>query len=1062
MSRYYLDGDTYVIEGFDELPTFSSFLPGLAGIKGIPIWVYYTNRGQGINSFGIHNKSNAIMEFNPANTAYENTAIKGFRTFIKCDGIYFEPFFTLDESAKRNLYIRKNSIVLEEINSRFGIKMQVKYYVLPQDSIGALVRKVRIENLDNCPREVEVIDGMPKIIPYGIENGAYKEMSNLLKSWTEIKNLQNQVPYYTMRSSSDDSAEVSEVEGGYFYLTVKEGQIFPVIYDGEVIFGQDTSLVNPVSFMKESVARLKEKKQCFYNKIPAGFTLLKKGIGSHEDLNFTSMIGFASSPDQINEKLSDIVREDYFAKKEALADTIVDELTADIKTKTGKPVFDQYMEQCYLDNFLRGGYPFIFNKEKNKSVVHLFSRKHGDPERDYNFFSIAGEYYSQGNGNFRDVNQNRRNDVFFKKDIGDFNIKTFYQLIGIDGFNPLEVRPSTFTVKPELKVEVEKLLQENITDHVEKLETILKDDFTPGMIANCIARFHIPLVMGEDAFLEAILNCCNQNIEAGFGEGYWSDHWGYNLDLIENYLSIYPEKEKALLFKDNTYRFYNTPARVLPRSETYVFNSKKEVRQYGSLIHDEEVVDQKGFRKNGTNWLKTKKGEYVQTNLMVKLISLSLNKFASLDSYGMGVEMDGGKPGWNDAMNGIPGLFGSGMAETFELKRVISFIIKTITKEETLVLPVEVNEFLEGVVSSLSQAKVEGWSDFMYWDTVATIKEDFRKKVRLTLNGATLERNTADLLNYFQMFLQKLDSGIKKACALGNGIVPTFFTYRAKEFESVVNEEGKPVISHYGLPKAKVKAFEVDPLPAFLEGPARMLGIVKDYEEAKRLHSKVKTSDLYDKKLGMYKTSVPIDHISMENGRIRAFTAGWLERESVFLHMEYKYLLAMVKAGLWEQYYEELPNTMVAFRDPQVYGRSILENSSFIASSVNPDISVHGRGYVARLSGSTTEALSLWLAMFLGDSIFTYENNQLVLHLEPKLAGWMFDEAGEASFRFMSSTTIVYRNESRKATYGTDGAVIKKIIICDTNEEVRGNSITGEMAERIRDGEIGKIIAYLD
>jgi hypothetical protein len=30
-------------------------------------------------------------------------------------------------------------------------------------------------------------------------------------------------------------------------------------------------------------------------------------------------------------------------------------------------------------------------------------------------------------------------------------------------------------------------------------------------------------------------------------------------------------------------------------------------------------------------------------------------KFSTLDPYGMGIEMEGGKPGWNDAMNGLPG-----------------------------------------------------------------------------------------------------------------------------------------------------------------------------------------------------------------------------------------------------------------------------------------------------------------------------------------------------------------------------------------------------------------------
>ena len=51
-------------------------------------------------------------------------------------------------------------------------------------------------------------------------------------------------------------------------------------------------------------------------------------------------------------------------------------------------------------------------------------------------------------------------------------------------------------------------------------------------------------------------------------------------------------------------------------------------------------------------------------------------KFSTLDPYGMGVEMEGNKPGWNDSMNGLPGLFGSGMSETYELKRLIAFIIK--------------------------------------------------------------------------------------------------------------------------------------------------------------------------------------------------------------------------------------------------------------------------------------------------------------------------------------------------------------------------------------------------
>lgn len=55
-------------------------------------------------------------------------------------------------------------------------------------------------------------------------------------------------------------------------------------------------------------------------------------------------------------------------------------------------------------------------------------------------------------------------------------------------------------------------------------------------------------------------------------------------------------------------------------------------------------------------------------------VSLAVIKFATLDPLGMGVEMEGGKPGWNDAMNGLPGLLGSGTPETFELLRLLRFL----------------------------------------------------------------------------------------------------------------------------------------------------------------------------------------------------------------------------------------------------------------------------------------------------------------------------------------------------------------------------------------------------
>ena len=76
----------FAIDHCQKKPTFSSFLPGIAGPKGIPAWVYYNNRGQGVCSFGAENRDHAIMEFCPAHVGYQNNARTGFRTFVKVNG----------------------------------------------------------------------------------------------------------------------------------------------------------------------------------------------------------------------------------------------------------------------------------------------------------------------------------------------------------------------------------------------------------------------------------------------------------------------------------------------------------------------------------------------------------------------------------------------------------------------------------------------------------------------------------------------------------------------------------------------------------------------------------------------------------------------------------------------------------------------------------------------------------------------------------------------------------------------------------------------------------------
>ena len=76
-------------------------------------------------------------------------------------------------------------------------------------------------------------------------------------------------------------------------------------------------------------------------------------------------------------------------------------------------------------------------------------------------------------------------------------------------------------------------------------------------------------------------------------------------------------------------------------------------------------------------------------------------------------------------------------------------------------------------------------------------------------------------------------------------------------------------------------------VPYFLEGPVRYLKLKTGKEKKAKLYEQVRHSDLYDEKLSMYKVNASLQNASFELGRARAFTPGWLENESIWLHMEY-------------------------------------------------------------------------------------------------------------------------------------------------------------------------------
>ena len=91
------------------------------------------------------------------------------------------------------------------------------------------------------------------------------------------------------------------------------------------------------------------------------------------------------------------------------------------------------------------------------------------------------------------------------------------------------------------------------------------------------------------------------------------------MDLIESYLSLYPEKLKELFWEKKVFNFFLNDFYVLPREARYVL-TPAGVRQYHSLAEaDKEVkAKAKGYKLRGQDG----HGEVYTTSLLVKLICL--------------------------------------------------------------------------------------------------------------------------------------------------------------------------------------------------------------------------------------------------------------------------------------------------------------------------------------------------------------------------------------------------------------------------------------------------------
>jgi hypothetical protein len=695
------------LEDYDAKPSFASFLPAVAGVYGIPVWSFYINRGQGVASFGFKSKEFPILEFNAANKAYQLTPYIGFRTFMKGtrggESFNVEPFSpantrnlesdeSQDDLPKRVMFIGPNEFEIKEIDATNGITTSVKYIVLPEEDFGALVRRTNFTNSGDTPLTISALDGLAKLEPVGGKiDWALKNMGRTLEGWMGVYQAGEgtTMPYYRMSTETADSASVKIELAGHYLLsfietTDSDAELLPIIYDTNAVFGRDSSLTHADGFNDNTVTELVNKPQYGQARTSSGFAAIEElTLQPGESVSVVSFYGKVDHIEDVKPIADHITKAGYVGGKFDQARTMINDLTSSVETNTTSHLFDGAVRQMFLDNSLRGGMPQIlgdvdedakysnYDEDERVKVFHVFSRIHGDLERDYNAFFIDDTYFSQGHGNFRDVAQNRRDDVTFTPRIGSFDVQMFLSFIQADAYEPLTVEAVLYYIKdPNVGAQI---AGESTSDpaSAETLTNILNGGpYRPGQLFKLIEQLGVVISLPKEDFINRITAASDELAMATFGQGYWGDHWDYYLDLINSYLAIYPDGEESLMY-DRKLRYFFSTASVKPRSEkyivTYTFDGKsKHILQLDSTVFDtDKEKEQEEFRSTKTGilgteayWQRTPEGEVFESSPIAKIFLLGATKFATRDAYGMGVEYEGGRPGWNDAMNGLPGMVG--------------------------------------------------------------------------------------------------------------------------------------------------------------------------------------------------------------------------------------------------------------------------------------------------------------------------------------------------------------------------------------------------------------------
>lgn len=651
-------------------------------------WLFISSNG-GLSA-GRKNAEFALFPYYTDDKITEFADITGSKTIfqVRFDNktLVWEPFserFNEQYNLTRNLYknFYGNKIIFEEIHNDLQLTFR---YQWNSSNLFGFVKKSEIINHSNTDYTITVLDGLQNIMPQGVSSDLQSSTSNLVDAYKRNElHIESGLGIYALSAIIVDKAEPSEalkanvvwslgVKNPTYLLSSKQlpafrklqklenetdnkGEKGAYFISNELFLPQNTSkdwkFIANVNQDQSQVVQLCDS--IMYDKT------LEKQIVQDVELGKQNLIALNASADGLQFTADKLIDTRHFANTlfNIMRGGIFDE-----NYQIGKKDFTQYLEkanseiihkQASFIQKLNQTFSYVellglLENQEDEDLVRLcteylplkFSRRHGDPSRPWNKFSINTRSEIDGSklldyeGNWRDIFQNWEALAHAYPNFIEGMIHKFLNASTFDGYNPYRVTKSGF--------DWEAIEPDNPWSYI----------------------------------------------------GYWGDHQIiYLLKFLEFIEKYYPGKLNSY-FEKECFVYAAVPYTIKPYEA--ILKNPKDTIEYSHDWEKKITERRKTIGADGA-LLRDNNDAIYHVNFIEKILATVLAKMSNFIPEG-GIWMNTQRPEWNDANNALVGN-GVSMVTLCYLRRFLKTFEKLLEASnlETIKISNEMVEFYHEV-----------------------------------------------------------------------------------------------------------------------------------------------------------------------------------------------------------------------------------------------------------------------------------------------------------------------------------------------------------------------------